>query len=229
MTSLATVMSKPVSRGEPLTGRRGRRRCRAGRGRSCPRRGRQDDASTDRCSSCVAVRACRGVDAWRRSRLLATPTAWMSPVRWRLKSSIGTTWRVAAAGGAALDAEDRARATAARMHEHGLLADAAPGPATGRPWYVLPSPSGVGVMAVTSMYLPCGVLEALEHGHVVDLGLVLAVELQLVVQDAGLGGDLLDRQHGRSLGDLDVGLQRILLWQSFRAFSFEHRRRGCLT
>ena len=26
------------------------------------------------------------------SRLWATPTAWMSPVRWRLKSSIGTTW-----------------------------------------------------------------------------------------------------------------------------------------
>ncbi len=77
---------------------------------------------------------------------------------------------------------------------------------------VLPSPSGVGVMAVTSMILPSGrVLEALEHGHVVDLGLVLAVELQLVVQDARLGGDLLDRQQGGSLGDLDVGLQRILL------------------
>jgi hypothetical protein len=26
------------------------------------------------------------------SRLCAAPTAWLSPVRWRLKSSIGITW-----------------------------------------------------------------------------------------------------------------------------------------
>ena len=26
------------------------------------------------------------------SRLLAAPIAWMSPVKWRLRSSIGTTW-----------------------------------------------------------------------------------------------------------------------------------------
>ena len=65
------------------------------------------------------------------------------------------------------------------------------------------------------------VLEAVEHGHVVDLGLVATVELQLVLEDAGLLGDRLDGLHGGGLGDLDVarhrGLandrtQRVLLW-----------------
>ena len=56
---------------------------------------------------------------------------------------------------------------------------------------VLPSPSGVGVMAVTSMILPSGIsFEALEQGHVVDLGLVAAVELELLFEDARLGRDL---------------------------------------
>ena len=41
-----------------------------------------------------------------------------------------------------------------------------------------------------------------------DLGLVLAVVLQVVVGDAQLGGDLLDRQHLRAAGDFNVGRQR---------------------
>jgi hypothetical protein len=52
------------------------------------------------------------------------------------------------------------------------------------------------------------VLEAVKDLHVVNLGLVLAVELELVVQDAGLLGDRLDRLHGGGLSDLDVARHR---------------------
>ncbi len=96
---------------------------------------------------------------------------------------------------------------------------------------VLPSPSGVGVIAVTSMILPSGLsLRRSSTSHVVDLGLVPAVELELVVEDARLLGDRLDGLHGRSLGDLDVGWygglthdlaargQRVLLQSTARAF-----------
>ncbi len=83
------------------------------------------------------------------------------------------------------------------------------------------------------MILPSGLsFEALEQGHVVDLGLVAAVELELVFEDPDLRGDLRDGLHGRRLGDLDVlrdrgladrlcsGTQRALLCRStFHAFS----------
>ncbi len=64
--------------------------------------------------------------------------------------------RVAAAGRAALDAEDRAERRLAEG-EHGVDADAR-SCVSERPTAVtvLPSPSGVGVMAVTSMILPSG-------------------------------------------------------------------------
>ena len=55
---------------------------------------------------------------------------------------------------------------------------------------VLPSPSGVGVIAVTSMMLAVRpVLETLEQRHVVDLRLVAAVELEFFLEDARLLGD----------------------------------------
>ena len=63
-----------------------------------------------------------------------------------------------------------------------------PRPST-RPMVVvdLPSPSGVGVMAVTSTYLPSGrSLQALEDAHVVELGHVVAVGQELLLLQAQL-------------------------------------------
>ncbi len=69
---------------------------------------------------------------------------------------------------------------------------------------VLPSPSGVGVMAVTSMYLPClRLLEPVAHVEV-DLGLVAAEQLQLARLEARLLGDLEDGPQLGGLGDVDV-------------------------
>ena len=65
------------------------RRSGAGRGRSCPPRG---------ASRCAARRSACGLpcrieaSSIAASRLLAAPMAWMSPVKCRLRSSIGTTW-----------------------------------------------------------------------------------------------------------------------------------------
>ena len=58
---------------------------------------------------------------------------------------------------------------------------------------VLPSPSGVGVMAVTSMYLPCGAPgQPLQHVQV-HLGFVLPEEVEVLLLEAQLLGDLDDR------------------------------------
>ena len=67
----------------------------------------------------------------------------------------GHDLRVAAAGGAALDAEHRAQRGLAQG-EHGVVPMAFMASARPMEVTVLPSPSGVGVMAVTSMILPSG-------------------------------------------------------------------------
>ncbi len=79
--------------------------------------------------------------------------AWKSPVKCRFISSIGTTLRVTAASGAALHAEVRPKRRFADT-DSGVLADAVqPSP---RPTVVvvLPSPAGVGLIAVTRISLP---------------------------------------------------------------------------
>ncbi len=129
--------------------------------------------------------------------------------------------RVAAAGGAALDAEDRAEGGLAQG-EHRVHADGVHrlGEADGGDRLALAQRRRRDGRDVDDLAVRL-VLEALEDGHVVDLGLVAAVELQLVLEDAGLLGDRLDGLHGGGLGDLDVarhrGLandrtQRVLLW-----------------
>jgi len=112
--------------------------------------------------------------------------------------------RVAAAGGAALDAEDRAERGFAQS-EHDLLAvlrhglgDADGGDGLALTQWRRRDGRDVDDLGVG----PGG--ETLEDGHVVDLGLVAAVQLEFVLEDAGLGGDLLDGFEGGSLGDLDV-------------------------
>ena len=68
--------------------------------------------------------------------------------------------------------------------------------ASDRPTVVsdLPSPSGVGVMPVTSMYRPLGLsFKRCENGRRVDFGDVLAVRVQLGVVHAQALGHGLDR------------------------------------
>ena len=140
--------------------------------------------------------------------------------------------RVAAAGRAALDAEDRAQRRLAQG-QHGVDTEGV---------HRLREPDRGDRLAlaqrrrrdrrdVDDLAVGC-VLEPIEHGHVVDLRLVLAVELELVVQDARLLGDRLDGLHGGGLGDLDVrrdgGLahdlgargQRVLLRSTLHAFGW---------
>ena len=71
-----------------------------------------DDARPDDRRRVDAAARCRGAGGCRgtpRPGCGRPRSAWMSPVRWRLKSSIGHDLAVAAAGRPALDAEDRAQ------------------------------------------------------------------------------------------------------------------------
>ena len=89
MTSLAAVMSKPVWRGtpsslppSPTTMLRS--------ARSLTSRTRRQVMS---CGSMpAALPWWRWLSSIADSRLCAAVTAWKSPVRCRLRSSIGTTW-----------------------------------------------------------------------------------------------------------------------------------------
>ena len=104
--------------------------------------------------------AC-GLRWWRllstnaAARLWAAPIAWTSPVRWRLKSSIGMIWLWPPPAAPPLipntgPSDGWRIVTAARL------------PIRLSPWarptvvVDLPSPSGVGVIALTRMYLPRG-------------------------------------------------------------------------
>ena len=120
----------------------------------------------------------------------------------------GDELRIAAAGGAALDAEDRAERRLAQG-QHRVDADGVHG---------LGEADGGDRLALTQRrrrdrrhvddLAVRRVLEALEDGHVVDLGLVAPVELELVLEDARLLGDGLDGLHGGGLRDLDVARHR---------------------
>jgi hypothetical protein len=90
----------------------------------------------------------------------------------------GHDLRVAAAGGAALHAEDRVRGSAAQA-EHDLLPSSFSASARPTATVDLPSPAGVGLMPVTSTRRPW--LVAARQDRVgVDLRLVVAVELDVV-------------------------------------------------
>ena len=87
-----------------------------------------------------------------------------------------------AAGGGALDVERRAAGGLADGANH-LLAHLARG-LPRAPWWLwtCPSPSGVGVIAVTSTYFPSGLsFRPVEDAHVVQLGDVVAVGKKLPV------------------------------------------------
>ena len=87
--------------------------------------------------------------------LLAAATAWKSPVKWRLRSSIGTTW-VSPPPAAPPLMPKIGPSDGSRKHNTGFL------PIAPRPWVsdtdvvVLPSPALVGVIAETHTILASG-------------------------------------------------------------------------
>src|SRR5215203_1086313 len=121
------------------------------------------------------------------SRLLAAPIAWMSPVKWRFRSSIGTTCVIPPPAAPPLmpntgETDERRRLTLARLRRRhaGHAHELAVGP--------------VG--------------EPLDHGEV-DLALVATVRLDLLRLEAAGLADHLDRDQLRFLGDLQAALHRI--------------------
>lgn len=97
----------------------------------------------------VALPWWRWLSTIAASRLWATVTAWKSPVRWRFSSSLGTTWLRPAPAAPPL-MEKVGPSEGCRRVRIGRR------PMRANPWaspiavVVLPSPRGVGVIAVTT-------------------------------------------------------------------------------
>ncbi len=152
ITSEATAMSKPDSRGWPFS--------------RPPRpitifRSARSLTSTTRGQVMVSG-SMRSLLPWvmelstmAASRLWASEIAWTSPVRWRLKSSMGTTcaWPPPAAPPLIPNIGPSDGWRIAAMVRQPIRFSAIESPMV---VVVLPSPSGVGVIAVTSMYFPSG-------------------------------------------------------------------------
>ena len=99
------------------------------------------------CSRCASSSAA--------SRLLAAPIAWMSPVKWRFMSSMGTTCAYPPPAAPPLIPKTGPR-EASRRQSTGFL-PMCPSPCVSETdVVVLPSPALVGVIAVTSISLPSG-------------------------------------------------------------------------
>ncbi len=107
--------------GSRSRGRRGRSRSGAARGRSCPAH-----AATRRAAASILCGLPCRIDASSiaASRLLAAPIAWMSPVKWRLRSSIGTTCVMPPPAAPPLIPKT-GPSDGSRRHATGLLADRA--------------------------------------------------------------------------------------------------------
>ena len=89
------------------------------------------------------------------SRLFAAPIAWMSPVKWRFRSSIGTTWVIPPPAAPPLMPNTGPK-DGSRRQSSGFL------PMWPRPWVrptavvVFPSPAFVGVTPATQTIFPSG-------------------------------------------------------------------------
>ena len=152
ITSEAAVMSKPVSRGMPFA---------RPPSPTTVWRSTRSSMSTQRrqvieCGSSPSSLPCRRCESIiAASRLLAAPIAWMSPVKWRLISSIGTTWARPPPVPPPLSPKT-GPSDGSRRQSTGLS------PIAPSPWVseievvVLPSPNRVGVIDVTDTILPSG-------------------------------------------------------------------------
>jgi hypothetical protein len=157
MTSEAAVMSKPVSRGIP-SARDPRPTTMFLKARSFTSRTRRQVMlclSTWKKSSFWWT----WLSSMAESRLWAEVTACVSPVRWRLSISIGTTWLKPppAAPPFMPNVGPIAGWRTATVALLPMWEKACPRPTV---VVVLPSPSGVGVMAETTTYFAIGLSES---------------------------------------------------------------------
>ena len=209
MTSDATAMSNEVSRGTPFS--------LPPRPTMTLRRARSEMSSTrgqviENGSMSRALPWLRWLSIIAASRLWAIDTAWVSPVRWRLKSSIGTTCELPPPAAPPLMPKV-GPSEGWRMVAIVLLAD---------PVHRLGEADRRQRLALAQRRrrhagdddeLAVGlVLEAVEDVER-DLGLVLAVLLDLVFEQSELGGNFADRLEGCFLCDLEVALHIIRLPQ----------------
>ena len=136
------------------------------------------------------------------SRLLAAVTAWMSPVRCRLNLPSARPGYSRRRQRRPDDAEGRYPARAGECGSS--LARWAPN-AWLRPTVVvgLPSPSGVGVIAVTSIYFALRAVLELFDNVEMDLGFVFTVEVEIVFGQTNLRGNFHDGRNG-GLRDIDI-------------------------
>ena len=150
ITSEATVMSKPSSRGTPwaLPPRP-----------STMLRSWRSFMSTTRFHVILRTSMPSSLPLWicassrAARRLFAAPMAWKSPVKCRLMSSIGTTWAYPPPAAPPLmpntGPSDGSRSATTTFLPWRARASANPTVVV-----VLPSPAGVGLIAVTKMSLP---------------------------------------------------------------------------
>ena len=150
MISLAEVMSKPVSRGVPFLSPP-MATCTVRSARSFMSNTRRQVMRAGSNFGSLPWKMCASRNA--AQRLWALVTAWKSPVRWRFISSGGTTWLYPPPAAPPLMPNtgpiDGWRITHTVRLPMRLRAWLMPTVCT-----VLPSPSGVGEMAVTTTYLP---------------------------------------------------------------------------
>ena len=106
------------------------------------------------------------------SRLLAEVMAWKSPVKCRFKSSMGTTCAYPPPAAPPLIPKQGPKdgSRRAMMALFFMRPNASPRPTV---VVVLPSPAGVGLMAVTSTSFPSGLSFTLSHSLSVSLALYL--------------------------------------------------------
>ena len=150
MISLATVMSNPSSRGTPFA---------FPPRPSTTNRSCRSFMSTQRFQVIFFTSIPRAFPCWMwlssmaASRLFAAPMAWKSPVKCRLISSIGTTWAYPPPAAPPLTPNTGPRLGSRSATVTSLPMRLRP---SARPMVVvvLPSPAGVGVIAVTSTSLP---------------------------------------------------------------------------
>ena len=154
------------------------------------------------------------------SRLLADVIACRSPVKWRFRSSIGTT--CAKPPPAAPPLTPKIGPSDGSRRQRIGLRPMWPRPcASATEEVVLPSPAGVGVIAVTFTILRIGPVAQAGDRRQLDLRLVAAVQLDLVLVETGRVRDLDDRLHLMVLGDLQARLHS----GSFSGDRLAHRHR----
>ena len=144
------------------------------------------------------------------SRLFAAPIAWMSPVKWRLRSSIGTTCVIPPPAAPPL-IPNTGPSDGSRRHATGRLPICAEPlrEADERRRLALARPRRRHARHADQLAVRA-VGEPLGHRQV-DLRLVPAVRLELLALEAEAARDLLDRPQDRVLRDLEAALHPLLL------------------